>query len=183
MIPFHVQLRGTLGSIQKFASLDSTRTGNPVHPPDQPFILSSLSRSSFEPGRPHIETDHVSGSPQVCVYLLRQISVQVKGIRASKDVILGEGKLRPVANLPPFYSYSNSTYNSGPLLQVAGRTAWAQTLGQDDNSDYSLDWEGEVLCDENVLVPSFVSGDLHVKVRRVRNSTFFPQSHWLLIRD
>lgn len=77
-------------------------------------------------------------APRIRVYLLRQISVEVCGQKAWKNIELGEGTLSP--RPPPIISSSSTT------------------LGED-----SLDWEGEVRCEEGFSLPGFTTGDLMVK--------------------
>jgi hypothetical protein len=93
----------------------------------------------------NLETPEVSSAPIVRVYLRRQVSVKVKGVSAWKDLVIGEGILSPVEQ-PPAWSPS------------------APSITDSDETDYALDWEGYVSCAKDITVPSFVSGDLHVKV-------------------
>jgi hypothetical protein len=72
---------------------------------------------------------------------MRQIIAYAHGNKAERYIVIGEGKLRP---LPPL-ELDTSSVKDG--LE-------------------SLDWEGEVQCDESVTVGAFSVGDLSVKVGR-----------------
>ncbi|KAI0688375.1 hypothetical protein BC835DRAFT_1284717 [Cytidiella melzeri] len=95
--------------------------------------------------RPTSETRQRPRSPVVRVYLLRDIVVKVKGVSANKHVVLGEGTLSPVEYPPAWSPYCSSNAT------------------QDTEEMYALDWEGELSCNDDVTVPSFVSGDLQVR--------------------
>lgn len=65
--------------------------------------------------------------------------MEVCGQKAWKNIELGEGTLSP---RPP------------PIIAPSGATQ----LGED-----SLDWEGEVRCEEGLSLPGFITGDLMIK--------------------
>lgn len=114
-IPFHVQLAAPLSSLREFLPpIDKTESTKSKRPPE----------------------------PTIRVYLLRQVSVVVRGGRAYRNTIIGEGKLRP---LPP-----NLT-TSPPISDT-------------DSREENLDWEGEVRCEELVAFGGFNAGNVVVKV-------------------
>ena len=78
----------------------------------------------------------------VRVFLLRQVSARVRGQKAWRNCVVGEGELWPVSPSPAFD-------------------------GMQAEESVALDWAGEVRCSEDVGVPSFASGELGVKVRSV----------------
>jgi hypothetical protein len=80
-----------------------------------------------------------AASPVMRVYLLRRIAIEVRGQRAWRDCILGEGGMRPV---PP--------------------SATPDPPGHD--SLEMLDWQGQVRCTEGVDAGSFHAGRVIVKV-------------------
>lgn len=71
------------------------------------------------------------------VFLMRQIIVTVRGQRAWRDSVIGEGTLR---QLPPYPSQSKSPKNR------------------------TIDWEGEVRCNDDVKAGGFNVGNLLLKV-------------------
>jgi hypothetical protein len=80
--------------------------------------------------------------PIARVFLVRQIIATAYGHKARRDLVIGEGVLQP---LPP--------------LEI-------DIPPTGDGSD-SLNWGGEVRCDERVTVGAFNVADLYVKVRSV----------------
>ena len=92
------------------------------------------------PGQhPVIHSSAVKDKPFIRVFLLRQIIVSVFGQRAWRTCVIGEGNLRALPPLPP---------DLNPLLE----------------DRHTVDWEGEVRCDEGVQAGGFNVGDLTVKV-------------------
>ncbi|KAF9073476.1 hypothetical protein BDP27DRAFT_1215896 [Rhodocollybia butyracea] len=81
-------------------------------------------------------------SAKIRVYLMRQIYGEVYGQKGLKNLTLAEGKFSP--RPPPFTASS-----IGPI-----HGNWA--------TEESLDWEGEIQCDED-LIPGFVTEGLSVK--------------------
>ncbi|KAJ4501294.1 hypothetical protein C8R41DRAFT_749020 [Lentinula lateritia] len=81
-------------------------------------------------------------APKIRVYLLRQITVDVCGQKGWKNLTLAEGTLRP--RPPPIAASSSSPAHS---------------------AEDSLDWEGEIQCDDNETrgCPGFITTDLTVK--------------------
>jgi hypothetical protein len=75
------------------------------------------------------------------VFLLRQIIVSIFGQRAWRTCVIGEGSLR---SLPPFPS----------------------DLDPQSEDRQTVDWDGEVRCDEGVQAGGFNVGNLTVKVSR-----------------
>lgn len=130
-IPFHLHLRGSAESLRLFLGKTIKRAA------------SSSQSDAFDPPSP--------SSPTIRVYIRRQVSVVVKGIRAYQGLVIGEGKLKAVERPPEWSPVSSS--------EEQHRTSLSESV-----CDYSLDWEGEVKCNDDVHVPSFVSGDIHVKV-------------------
>ncbi|KDQ62637.1 hypothetical protein JAAARDRAFT_189931 [Jaapia argillacea MUCL 33604] len=78
------------------------------------------------------------GKPTVRVFLYRQITAEVRKKKARKICVIGEGELRP---LPPEESAQSPCHLA----------------------DESLDWEGEVKCDESVTIGGFKIGPLVVE--------------------
>ena len=76
--------------------------------------------------------------PTVRVYLLRQVTIETRGHKTCQNIILAEGKCREV--LPAIPSWQSP-----------------ETI--------HLDWEGELKCQDDVSVGSFVAGNVAVKVR------------------
>ncbi|KAI0084727.1 hypothetical protein BDY19DRAFT_517629 [Irpex rosettiformis] len=161
-IPFHLQLRASAELLRNFLGVDAIDDASALEstPGSLSQTIPRLSWGRMVQGsaasptervldRPHVQAQptHRDSSPVVRVYFQRQVSIRVKGVHAFKDVILGEGKLTPVEHPPPWYTHR--------IGDSPARTTRAD--------DYSLDWEGEVRCEEGVRVPSFVSGALHVK--------------------
>jgi hypothetical protein len=72
---------------------------------------------------------------------MRQIIATAYGHKARRYLVIGEGNLRP---LPPIEPDATSVKDG---LE-------------------SLDWEGDVRCDESVTGGAFSVGDLSIKVRR-----------------
>ena len=124
-IHFHVQLTGPLSSLRHF-----------LPPPTLEPVASSTVSTKFNKKR-----NCIPPKPTIRVFLLRQITVEVRGQKAWRDRNLGEGKLWP---LPPGASSVNSPH-------------W-------DSQEASLDWEGEVRCRENITIGGFNAGKAVVKV-------------------
>lgn len=100
-----------------------------------PFYLELLAPiESLKAVFPTSTTGQAANTPRV--YLMRQVAVEVRGQKAWRDTILGEGKLWPV---PP---RASSMPNDGLP---------------------SLNWEGELRCKSDVTSGSFNLGRLVVK--------------------
>lgn len=163
-IPFHIQLTGTIASLRAFlpqstevyplSPIDTTSTVDTsatlVH---SPLSLSSLpptavsvcpSSSSLKPQKRRFSRSSSysppSPKPVIRVFLLRQISVQVRGQKAWRNCTLGEGKIWP---LPP--------------------PAGSMDCLVPEREEANLDWEGEVRCNRNTMVGGFNAGQLAVK--------------------
>ncbi|KAF9070773.1 hypothetical protein BDP27DRAFT_1419555 [Rhodocollybia butyracea] len=80
-------------------------------------------------------------SANIRVYLMRQIYGEVYGQKGLKNLTLAEGTFSP--RPPPFTASS-----IGPI--------------HGNSTEESLDWEGEIRCDED-LIPGFVTEELTVK--------------------
>ncbi|KAJ7601203.1 hypothetical protein C8J56DRAFT_912429 [Mycena floridula] len=120
-IPFHVQLTGQVSSLREF-----------LPPTEEVLSCASSSRT---------KNRHVSSKGTVSVSLLRQITVEVRGEKAWRNVVMGEGNLWP---LPPPMRGSQS------VLSL-------------HSSDEALDWQGEICCKENKIVGGFNAGAVSVK--------------------
>ncbi|KZT28393.1 hypothetical protein NEOLEDRAFT_1154611 [Neolentinus lepideus HHB14362 ss-1] len=120
-IPFYVQLRGPPPTLRAFLQ--------PAPPPlpSTPFDFPSL--PSLIPAK-----SDPTQMPTVRVFLYRQVTVAVRGQKAWRTAVLGEGKLRRVVRYE-----------------------------EDGQSQCSLDWDGEVRCKEDVAVGGFRVGPLVVK--------------------
>ena len=118
-ISFHVQLCAPASSLRS------------LHRPSEPKPGNSGQNNSFR----------LQERPIARVYLMRQVVATAYGHKGRRNLVIGEGELRP---LPP--------------LEIDAPSA-------KDGFD-SLDWEGEVRCDESVTVGAFNVGELYMKVRR-----------------
>ncbi|KAI0344421.1 hypothetical protein BDW22DRAFT_1305488, partial [Trametopsis cervina] len=127
-IPFHLQLRGPAELMKQY-----TETQDHLHVPTPGSLLGTLSDS-------FTAVTSASQKPRVRVYLLRQTSLRVHAHRAWKNVVIGEGTLRPIEKPP----------------------SWSAAFGRQEE-ELVLDWEGEVRVNDDVKVASFIAGDLHVK--------------------
>jgi len=114
VIPFHVQLCASVSSLRS------------LHRPSEPE--NSSRKNSFR----------LQERPIVRVFLMRQVVATAYGHKARRNLVIGEGELRP---LPP--------------LEIDAPSV-------KDGLD-SLDWEGEVRCDESVTVGAFNVGELSMK--------------------
>ncbi|KAI0084723.1 hypothetical protein BDY19DRAFT_517415 [Irpex rosettiformis] len=154
-IPYHLQLRASVDSLRLFS-------GEPMKHATMSLELPSTA-SPNPSGRPPTQTSptplhHSASSPvAVRVYIRRQVSVMVKGERAYQGLVIGEGTLNQV-EYPP--EWSPASTKSPPSNTGFGT---GEEKGEKGEKEYSLDWEGEVRCDEHIVVPSFVSGSLHVR--------------------
>lgn len=120
-VPFFLQLRAPSASLRAFVSQISTNQSQQIAP-----NLAS----------------HLKLKPTVRVFLYRQVRAEIEGQRAWRTIILGEGKLAPLA----------------PTAQFIESCASLDDIE-------SLDWEGEVKCEEEVSVGGFSLEKLVVKVR------------------
>lgn len=75
------------------------------------------------------------------VFLARQIVIEVNGRQSWRNSSLGEGKLWPVA---PIHVVENVQHG--------------------EETEVTVDWEGEVRCRDDVKTGSFNAGSLVVKV-------------------
>jgi len=81
--------------------------------------------------------------PRIRVYLLRQITVVLGGFKTTEEIVIGEGSLWPVSSSSPL---GDEEGGSGVVYERE-----------------SMDWGGEVKCNENVMVGSFHADGLQVK--------------------
>ncbi|KAJ3522242.1 hypothetical protein NMY22_g11974 [Coprinellus aureogranulatus] len=126
-IPFHLQLSGRVSSLrQLFASC--TNLDRVTSADSHRTASSSLSIKDSE------------SDPIIRVYLMRQITVELRGQKAWRNVVLGEGTLTSV---PPLMT---SCY----CPSSSSRTE-------------HLDWEGELRCDDDVIAANFTIGNTNVK--------------------
>ncbi|KAJ7287785.1 hypothetical protein C8J57DRAFT_1284906 [Mycena rebaudengoi] len=138
VIPFHIQLCGPVESLR--------------------YFYGSI---PFEPTPSGKKPRTRESTAVIRVYLARQIFVQLNGRQSWRNVLIGEGKLRPI---PPRSSVCS--------LHL-------------DSSEVSVDWEGEVRCNNDVTCASFSVGNLVVKdfiifqltPANVRTSPLLPIQH------
>ncbi|KAF8158192.1 hypothetical protein B0H34DRAFT_444578 [Crassisporium funariophilum] len=123
-IPFHVQLSGVTCSLRE-------HFGTPL----LDRVASVDSQITMPFSKLH------NPKPLLRVYILRQVSVSVKGESAWKNSIIGEGTIWPI---PPDLS---SCCESTSTQCVEGH----------------VDWEGEVRCSEEYTVGGFHAANVHVK--------------------
>jgi hypothetical protein len=85
--------------------------------------------------------------PTVRVYLMRQVTVVLKGIHSIRKSTIGEGTLR---SLPP----------GAPMAPLLRSQSLAVGLS-------TLDYEGEVRANSDVTVGQFILNRLQVRVRQL----------------
>ncbi|KAJ3509157.1 hypothetical protein NLJ89_g5366 [Agrocybe chaxingu] len=124
-IPFHVQLSGIICTLKDvFAG-----------------CVSGLDRVlSVDSSNTTASRRSPAANPLIRVYLLRQVSVSMKGTSAWRNMILGEGTLAPI---PP------------DLSSCCSLTRQCR--------EGHVDWEGEVSCRDDITVGSFSAANVHVK--------------------
>ncbi|KAJ8520674.1 hypothetical protein ONZ45_g2531 [Pleurotus djamor] len=160
-IPFHVQLSGPIASLRAFlphltadvfplSTIDTASTIDPhVAPPSPTSALSPTTTavsSSFSLKSKAIRFSTASPplpKPIIRVFILRQISVEVRGQKAWRNCNIGEGTLTP---LPP-------PAGSRECLVAEG----------EEKTAMNLDWEGEVRVNKDVDIGGFNAGKLAVK--------------------
>ena len=168
-IPFHLQLRGPDRSLRTFLNSSSrtqenqklglglrhTRSSTSTTSSSSESSRSTFSRICRRPNSifgalPRSAALKMSKAEAVVrVFLLRQVTVKVNFQKAWRSTVIGEGTLTPVLR-----DLSDSDES------LDGHEADAEPLE-------TLDWEGEVRCNEDVTVGGFCSGDMIVKVRTV----------------
>jgi hypothetical protein len=121
-ISFHVQLYGRTHSLKSFLMLPQS-DGCELQSPLPPL------RSSYQ-------------QPAVRVYLLRQVSVDLRGYKALRNTIIAEAQLREI---PPTH------------------------FSRDSQEATHLDWEGEVKCGHEISVGGFTANNVVVKVNTTRH--------------
>jgi hypothetical protein len=94
--------------------------------------------------------------PSVRVYLLRHVSIETQGSKASRNTIIAEGRLREI---PPALNH-------------------AAHASQDA---VHLDWEGEVRCGHDISVGGFSASNVVVKVSRDKTLSM-RSSHYYCFR-
>lgn len=117
-IPFHVQLSGSLNSVKSFLMLPQ---------PDGPSPFLGLRPSTLP-------------LMTVRVYLLRHVSIEIRGYKSSRNIIIAEAQLR---EKPPTL---DSCYEPRDVVH--------------------LDWEGELSCGEDITVGGFTASNIVMKVTR-----------------
>lgn len=152
-IPFHLQLKGPADALRKFMGLPDPSEPAPIRVNTRDSDCSTSTTSSrhlpsaFRTAASLLNSlsAHTSAlsKPLISVSILRQTSVKVHAHKAWKNAVLGEATLRPIEH-PPSWSPS-----------------WA--VGREE--ELAFDWEGEVKVNEQIKIPSFIAGDLKVKVR------------------
>jgi hypothetical protein len=125
-IPFYLQLLAPSESLQAF--------------------LGSTLPAHTEPKRSKSISSELTTPPNVRVYLLRQVTVVLKGHFSTHNFTIGEGTLR---SLPPGASSPSSSLRSETLT----------------NGHSTLDYEGEVHPNSNITVGQFCTSQLQVRVR------------------
>lgn len=121
-IPFHVQLSGPISSLKAMYSLGLDRVMS---------MDSSNTASSSD----------VKGlTCTIRVFILRQVSVEVRGTKSWRNVNLGEAVL---------YASPPSPLNC---------------YGPPDSREEHIDWEGELRIDKSVTIGGFTTTDVQVKV-------------------
>ena len=162
-IPFHIQLNGPISSLRQFFPPDALQR---ITSTDSTLSIFSESIRSKDTIIPQI---HASKEPQPCVrvMLTRQVLVVRNGDKVWRNSIIGEGTVYP---LPP------------PLIRDA-------CLG---TREESLDWKGQIRCNEDAAVGTFVTSMVQVQVchficakfKRLKNRNLNSIScHWLSRRQ
>jgi hypothetical protein len=128
-IPFHIQISSSLGTLREL------------------FLPSTKKKGSGHVLQPQDTNPKSMGREEATmrVYIARDITVKMRGKKASRTAVVGSGMLRPV---PPTDLGGTST----PCSSVC------------------LDWEGEVKCSAEVRCGGFDVGYLDVKVGKLDTS-------------
>lgn len=207
-IPFHVQLIAPMTSLLAFtypythtyvsrtsAIAELQSSFHPLHtdynPNPAPSGASMVSASTISASIMHnlnsisqtlsFTRSNKDSRPSLRVFILRQIAVEVRGQRAWRTCVLGEGKLSPS---PPGheatqYSYPHpivsrqisSAGNGSPRPSfmrhresISASIPWAGP-SEDPDPIESLDWDGVVRVKnpKKIQVGGFVAGNLLVK--------------------
>lgn len=118
-----------------------------------------------------------NGSPlSIRVFIFRQVSVEIRGQKAWRTCVLGEGKLAPTSPTGPPPSFQ--TLDQRPNISSSSSCSRAQfshdlpapryCTGCDGTALESLDWDGMVKVQSDTMgsdVGGFTAGRLAVKVR------------------
>ncbi|TFK24933.1 hypothetical protein FA15DRAFT_591487 [Coprinopsis marcescibilis] len=136
-IPFHLQLSSGVSSLRELFS--SSGAADSLD-----RVLSSDSRTTASTSSWTSAKIQPALKPVVRVYLMRQVTVEVRGEKSWRNSVIGEGTLTPV---PPLMS---SCYDSTSCME-------------------HLDWEGTLKCDDTVKIGGFVIGNIQVKEFVVMN--------------
>lgn len=119
VIPFHLQLFGNVSSLRELFTSSLGR------------VTSADSNRTFLSGKPP------ECKPVLRVFLLRQVTVEVKGQKSWRNTTIGEGRVWP---MPPLLSNCCPSGSSG-----------------------HLDWEGELRVNQDVDVGGFNVANVQVK--------------------
>lgn len=128
-IPFHIQLEGPQESLKQLLAPDD--------------ILPSSTPKTFRQRGP-------SSEAKINVILIRQLTVEVKGTTAWRNLVIGEAELR---SIPP------------PI-----ETSQSEASNPSGSSIGSANWEGEIQCRDDVKTGGFFAPGVCVKVSTPRPS-------------
>ncbi|KAG2009995.1 hypothetical protein CC2G_012856 [Coprinopsis cinerea AmutBmut pab1-1] len=140
-IPFHLQISGPVSSLKELFMSPSGALDR---------VLSSDSRTTAS----STQSNSKETKSPIRVYLMRQVTVEVRGEKAFRNTVIGEGSLTAV---PPLMS-----------------SCWSATSS--DCAEEHLDWEGTLKCDPSITVGGFIASNVQVKEFVMLNVT--PQCPW-----
>ena len=126
-IPFHIQLAGYGCTLKELFS--------------ESVLLDRV--VSVDSGKTVASKKVPNMKPLLRVYLLRQISVTMRGESSWKNSVIGEGTINP---MPPELTSCCSSTDSCQVEHI--------------------DWEGEVRCGSDITVGGFNAANVQVKVSR-----------------
>lgn len=133
--------------------------------------LSASIRQNFNSITSTLTRSRQEAHHSIRVYLLRQIIVEVRGQRAWRTTVLGDGKLSPSppSHRPPTtYPHLQPTPSRPSMMRRASSTYSRGTSSQPDPTAdpiESLDWDGTVRVSNPTEIQSggFAAGNLVVK--------------------
>ncbi|KAJ2917041.1 hypothetical protein MD484_g3397, partial [Candolleomyces efflorescens] len=126
-IPFHLQISGRISTLRElFSSTELTRVSSA-----ESHLTSTSSLPSF---------NHTP--PTIRVFLMRQVTVEIRGQKSWRNIVAGEGTL---SSVPPSMS---SRYS--PTSDICRESE-------------NLDWEGELRVNEEVDCAGFIVANAQVK--------------------
>lgn len=197
-IPFHIQLVAPTSSLLAFAHPHVqhriARTNASVFTP-APLPRQNTGASTFSAGAVstasasqaffanlrNLGTTRALARPTVRVYILRQITVEVRGQKAWRTCVLGEGSVSPSApaasssaspayaqTQPPGRRQSTSSFSFAGRAARAARASASPSLELDPqslNPVDALDWDGTVRVADpaGLQAGGFAAGNLVVK--------------------